>query len=190
MTRFKEWLEEHQADLNRRIRDLYAALDFDSDEIIPGWRISLHKPENKDAYVVALVGQPYEDREMATKRHIVASDQSGVIREGDLSPIQELSAAYMPLDVQLPGLHTLAPPRGSVAMARLGNAVRRIALISMQEKPQQTACQYCCGCDGNCLCNGQCLCYNCGFPCETGCTWCCFAFCGTCLLCCGYCACC
>jgi hypothetical protein len=156
--------------------DFYSALNLAADEVIPGWDLTLHTSPKKDAYLVVLShkigGSPLVV-------DVVASDEAGVIYEGNLPPVQGpatisgLPVSYAPITEVLAGLSPLGTPLKSDS--RLGNLLRRVAFSSMRGGQGGGDCG--CPCCGTAQCSSQCYCWNCGWACSGGCTpWCCYPY--------------
>lgn len=174
--------------------DFYSALNLAADEVIPGWELGLHTSAEQDAYLVAL-SHKIDGSSLVVD--VVASDEAGVIYEGNLNPVQGppniscLPATYAPLTEAFAGLSPLGTPQKS--NSSLGNLLRRVAFSSIQGGPPPSGdCG--CPCCGTAQCSSQCYCWNCGWACSGNCApWCCYPYIGegclcspqlTCVLCC------
>jgi len=114
--RFRAWMEKARSQQPKPPHyTLYSILDFESEETLSGWALAIHGSEFRNAYVLTMIpSKNQEDQGSGTstgKRHVFATDESGIIYEGDLSPIVRLAASYTPLPEALPGLAPITIPR-------------------------------------------------------------------------------
>jgi|GEM_PF-1974633 len=185
--KFQEWLGKNEGIMETELSKFYRSLDFESDGILPGWTLSIHKSPSYDAYLLTVVLSSDTD---TGKRDVFASDDRGIIHQGQLSPLM-LPAKYVPLREAFPDLAPLSPSQTNILLAKAGGFLKRIAYSGMRGDvlPVQNSCANhgCCP-SGNCS-SGQCFCFNCGYG---GCAWCCTGSCSMCWWACGgrYCSCC
>jgi hypothetical protein len=164
----------------------YNSLDFESDQVLPGWTLSIHKSSSHDAYLLTVL----LSADTSTGRvDVFASDEGGVIHQGQLNPVV-IPARYVPLHEALPDLAPLALPQTNLLLASASRLLTRVAYSAMRGDTlpvQYGSCPSACCASGNCM-SGQCYCFNCGYG---NCPWCCTMSCSFCWYACGkYCACC
>ncbi len=190
MTRLYNWMEQaRNRDPRPRTYALYSALDLKSDQIIPDWRLAIHRSDSRDAYLLTMIGPSNnEDQSSAGSqpdRPMFASDESGVIYEGHLDPIAATASSYAPREKAYPQLAVITLP--TEKRGRVKEFIRRVAFSTAQDGVAPATGCTCCHC-GTCSPSGQCICRNCG---TLPCVWCCNAFCTSCQFCCiAPCACC
>jgi hypothetical protein len=184
--KFQEWLRKKQDAMETGLSKFYNSLDFESDHILPGWTLSIHKSPSHDAYLLTVV---LSSDTNTGRLDVFASDEGGVIHQGQLSPVM-IPAKYVPLHEALPDLAPLSVPQPNVLWARASGFLTRIAYSGMRGDAlpvQVGSCPSNCCISGSCM-SAQCYCFNCGYA---NCTWCCTLSCSFCWWACGkYCSCC
>lgn len=184
MWKFQGWRQKNDGNLTSKVRDFYNSLDFESEEIVPGWRVSMLKSEQRDAYLLTVISRVAG---ADGKRAVFASDERGVIYQGPVAPLA-IPAQYVPIREGLPHLNPLRATPKTLLLARTTAFLRRVAYSGIREDvvPVQGACGCCSA--GSCS-SGQCYCVNCGYE---NCPFCCMSSCSQCWWGCAgwYCACC
>lgn len=133
---------------------------------VPGWRLRLHLPTGRGAYLATLrtaVGAEF---------NALATDESGVIYRGRIRPEARWPDSYAPIAHVREGLLPLGTPLPTEGVrSHLASLLRRAAFLSISF-PQH-------GCAGTCTSSGQCFCYNYGCG---DCPWCCYGYCSDCAM--------
>lgn len=176
------WFVNDRAAKKHHLDDeFFRALRLGDDEIVSGWKLSIVKSEDEQAYALTLARTNESIRD--EENLIFVSDEQGVIFVGGIGAEREVPNHYRPAESWRGTIPIDESPLIIEKLSAFSKALRNLAFAGLQSVRPLT-----CACTCSCQSSGQCYCYNQG--CRV-CPWCCTANCTGCVLACGSpCACC